>query len=67
MKYQPRYEAYLKTTNLPKNWEFMDFICKMKKSYGKSINANLDVYGSFTIVNQDEFTNFIQREVANGY
>lgn len=58
MKYQPRYAAFLKTGG-GKNYEFMEFISKMKKLYGKSIGKHND----FSIYNHDEFTKFIERWV----
>ena len=54
----PRYTAYLKTTKAPTNWGFMSFISKMKRLY----TGECSVYGR-SIVNQDEFTEFINKEV----
>lgn len=63
----PRYTAYLKTTNTPKNHEFMIWIDKMKIKYHQSIDpmlSNIDaLYNS--IGNQDKFTEFIEKEIQN--
>ena len=52
----PRYEAYLKTTDTPTNYGFIEFIGDMvtryKTSKGQHQNAPIE--------NQDEFTRFIE-------
>ena len=52
----PRYEAYLKTTDTPTNYGFIEFISDMvtryKTSKGQHQNAPIE--------NQDEFTRFIE-------
>jgi hypothetical protein len=59
----PRYAAYLKTTNEPKNWEYMHFISKMAIKYAESVGLIKDMTGAYHIKNHDEFTAFIEDEV----
>ena len=56
-KYQPRYKAYLKTTNEPKNYLFMAFITRMKKDYLRDRN----IPGA-SILDHDDFTEYIQEK-----
>ncbi len=59
----PRYAAYLKTTDKPTNWDFMAFINKMVAAYAKETEGeNVDLYW-YSIDNQDAFTSFIERQV----
>lgn len=58
----PRYEAYLKTTDNPKNWEFINFISDMVVKYGEENNLKREI-GGYRIDNQDKFSAFIQQEV----
>ena len=58
----PRYIAYLKTTNTPTNWGFMAFISKMVKDYGEKYLIK-DSTGYYNIDNQDKFTQFIVEQV----
>jgi len=63
-EYQPRYAAYLKTTDNPKNWDFMEFIRKMVYAYADSGGAvNRRGSGRPAIIDQDDFTRFIQEAV----
>lgn len=59
----PRYEAYLKTTDSPKNWEFMAFIDKMENLYGIDREIVIDSIGYYQISDHDDFTAFIERRV----
>ncbi len=57
----PRYVAYLTTTDNPKNWEYMHFIAKMKKLYANSKGVNNVM--EFHIDDHDDFDKFIEEEV----
>ncbi len=55
----PRYVAYLTTTDDPKNWDYMYFIAIMKGLYNKSKNRCKEA----SIIDHDDFTRFIEEEV----
>ena len=59
-KLNPRYEAYLKTTEKPSNVGMLGFISDMRVKYNKSIGAEKDA----EISEQESFTKFINIEVS---
>ena len=63
MEITERYKAYLKTTDKPKNWEFMAFIDDMVDAYGKENDLPYNEVGGYQIADHDDFTEFIERSV----
>jgi hypothetical protein len=58
-KHQPRYAAYLKTTDTPSNADYIGFILGMSGDYSESIGEPRNE----SIGNQDAFTAFIESQV----
>ena len=60
----PRYIAYLKTTDKPTNYDYMVFIGFMKTKY---LVSKGDSFGSFAIDDDDDFTKFIEKDSQEMY
>ena len=58
----PRYIAYLKTTDKPTNYDYMVFIGFMKTKYLVSKGRSLD-YLDDHIDDHDDFTEFIEKNL----
>lgn len=66
-EYQPRYKAFLKTGMTVSNSNYMEFITVMKNLYSEKEGAvHFNADGSFSIIDQDDFTAFIEKEVEDG-
>lgn len=59
----PRWNAYLRLTNVPTTWGFMEFISSRLLEYGKEIGQNPDRFGLYRVWDQDDFTRYIERRV----